>query len=593
MAAPRKATRRKGTRRKATRKPADFKLQFRSRMRLVVVAFALAGVAIVGRAVQLQFVEQAFLSRQADARHLRTASIPAHRGTITDRNGRPLAVRSPVDSIWVDPRKLLRASGDLSRLADSLGKPEDWLLQRVTANSSRHFIYLVRHMTPERADAVVALEFPGVGKKREYRRYYPAGEIVGHLTGFTDIDDVGQEGLELAYNHWLTGHAGERLVMRDRLDQIIEDVERIRPANPGRDLKTSIDLRIQYLAYRALKTEVHQQNASTGSVVVLDVRTGEVLAMVNQPGYNPNNRAEFNASRYRNRAATDIFEPGSSIKPFIVAAGLESGRYRRDSVIDTSPGRLQVGSKTIEDKRNYGRIPITAVLTKSSNVGASRIALSLESAQLWSILDGFGLGHLTDSGFPGESAGRLSSHDVWREISQAVLAYGYGLSVTPLQLAQAYATLGADGVKRPVSLLALDEIPPGQRVVSAEVARDVIRMLETVVSPEGTAMMAAVPGYRVAGKTCTAHRAVGGGYDKSSYTAVFGGLVPASNPRLAVVVVVQEPKRGIFYGGKVAAPVFAEVASSALRILGIPPDDLPPAGDKPESPRLVQAARKP
>lgn len=580
-------------RRKATRKPADFKLQFRRRMRLVVVAFTLAGVAIVGRAIQLQFVDQAFLSREANARHLRMASIPAHRGTITDRNGRPLAVSSPVDSIWVNPGELLRASDYLPKLAASLGKSEDWLLQRVTANASRQFLYLKRHMSPERAEAVLALQIPGVDKEREYRRYYPAGEVVGHLTGFTDIDDAGQEGLELAYNHWLTGHAGKRRVLRDRLGQIIEDVERISPARPGRELRTSIDLRIQYLAYRALKTEVHQQGASTGSVVVLDVRTGEVLAMVNQPTYNPNNRADFSASRYRNRAATDIFEPGSSIKPFIIAAGLESGRYRVDSVIDTSPGRLQVAGKTIEDKRNYGRIPITAVLTKSSNVGASRIALSLESAQLWSVLDGFGLGHLTDSGFPGESAGLLNPYEGWREISQAVLAYGYGVSVTPIQLAQAYAILGAGGVRRPISLLALDDIPPGEQVVSAQVARDVVRMLETVVSPEGTAMMAAVPGYRIAGKTGTAHKAVAGGYDKTSYTAVFGGVAPASDPRLAIVVVVQEPTKGVYYGGKVAAPVFAEVATGALRILGVTPDDLPPAGERPESPRLVQASRKP
>jgi cell division protein FtsI (penicillin-binding protein 3) len=382
-------------------------------------------------------------------------------------------------------------------------------------------------------------------------------------------------------------------VLRDRLGRIIEDVERVRAARPGRDLRTSIDLRIQYLAYRALKAQVAQHRARTGSLVVLDVRTGEVLAMVNQPGYNPNDRDQYHASRYRNRAATDIFEPGSSIKPLIVAAGLHSGRYRADSMLDTSPGYFNIGRYKIEDKHNLGRIPITTVLTKSSNVGASRIALSLEPADLWTVLDGFGLGHLTDSGFPGESAGLMNHYEHWREIGRAVLAYGYGVSVTPLQLAQAYAVLGAGGIRRPVSLLALETPPEGQRVIGPDVARDVITMMETVVSTEGTAIKASVPGYRVAGKTGTAHKAVAGGYDERSYTAVFAGVVPASDPRLAIVAVIQEPTGGAFYGGDVAAPVFAEVSGGALRILGVAPDGVPPSAGEEASPRLVQAMRKP
>jgi cell division protein FtsI (penicillin-binding protein 3) len=579
---------------KRGKKSAEFERRFRIRLRLVALAFALVGLSLAGRAVQLQFVDQAFLARQADARHLRVAGIPAHRGSITDRNGEPLAVSSPVDSIWVNPGTLIESSDRLGELAAALDRPQDWLLRRITANAEYDFLYLKRHIPPERAEAILALRIPGVYSEREYRRYYPSGEVVGHLTGFTNIDDVGQEGLELAYDHWLEGHAGARRVLRDRLGQVIQDVEQLRPARPGRDLKTSIDLRIQYLAYRALKAQVAQQRASTGSLVVLDVHTGEVLAMVNQPGYNPNDRAQYHASRYRNRAATDIFEPGSAIKPLIVAAALESGRYRTDSVVDTSPGYFKIGRYKIEDKHNLGRIPITVVLTKSSNVGASRIALSLDPAVLWSVLDGFGLGHLTDSGYPGESAGLLNHYENWREIGQAVLAYGYGVSVTPLQLVQAYAVLGNGGLLRPISLLALDEAPAGQRIVRPEVARAVVDMMETVVSAQGTAIKAAVPGYRVAGKTGTAHKAVAGGYDKHRYTAVFGGLVPVSEPRLAIVAVVQEPSNGAFYGGDVAAPVFAEVAAGALRILGVTPDDLPPpAPDEAGSPRLVQALRTP
>ena len=586
------AARKTPARKSSVSRPVDFGRRFRLRQGFVIGALALAGVVIAARAVQLQFVDQAFLARQADARHLRTASIPAHRGTVTDRRGEPLAVSSPVDSIWVDPRVLLAASDEVPALAEALDRPQEWLLRRLTANADRGFLYLRRHLPPERAAAVLKLKIPGVDSEREYRRYYPSAEVAGHLTGFTDIDDVGQEGLELAYNHWLTGVTGARSVLRDRLGQTIADVEQLRPARPGRDLRTSIDLRIQYLAYRALKAQVARENARTGSLVVLDVHTGEVLAMVNQPGYNPNDRSQFQASRYRNRAATDILEPGSSIKPFIVAAGLETGRYRDDSQIDTGPGYLNIGRHKIEDKRNLGRIAITTVLTKSCNVGASRFALSMEPAELWSTLDGFGFGHLTDSGFPGESAGLMPHYKKWRKISQAVMAYGYGISVTPLQLAQAYAVLGAGGIRRPISLLAVDEPPLGERVISAQVARQVIIMLETVVAPGGTAVRAAVPGYRTAGKTGTAHKAVGGSYDRTRYTAVFAGVVPASAPRLAIVAVIDEPSKGTFYGGEVAAPVFAAVAAGALRVLGVPPDDLPPPVND-ESPRLVQAQSGP
>lgn len=575
---------------RTTKKMKAFHRIFRIRLIIVAALFGLVGVVIVARAVQLQMLDHEFLSKQGDSRHIRVEALTAHRGMITDRNGEPLAVSTPVDSIWANPSELLKATDRLPELAVALNRSEDWLVRRVTGNSSRQFLWLQRHMPPDRALAVMALKLPGVASRREYRRYYPAGEVTGHVIGFTNVDDSGQEGLELAYNPWLTGTSGAKRVLRDRLGRTIEDVEGIDPPNPGRDLKSSIDLRIQYLAYRSLKNAVSEHGASSGSVVVLDVESGEVLAIVNQPGYNPNDRSQYSVGRYINRAATDIFEPGSSFKPFIVAAALESGRYHSESILDTSPGHFNVGSKTIKDKHNLGRISITTVLTKSSNVGASRISLSLEREQLWSVLDSFGIGHLTSSGFPGESAGLMTHYDQWREIRQAVMAYGYGLSVTPLQLAHAYSILGTGGLSRPVSLLAVDTRPVEERVISRETAETVVQMMETVVGPEGTAKKAKVRGFSVAGKTGTAHKAVAGGYDTRLYTAVFAGLAPATRPRLAIVVVVDEPSNGQFYGGAVAAPVFSEVAAGALRVLGVPPDAAPDA--KPVMP-VLQAMSQP
>ena len=567
-----------------------FQRRFHRRLLLVGVVFAAAFVILLGRAIQLQLLDQEFLARQGDARHLRVAPIAAHRGMITDRHGEPLAVSTPVDSIWVNPKQLLQASDRIGDLAGALGWRSDRLLGLLTQNPDREFFYLMRHMPPYKAEAILDLEIPGVYTQREYRRYYPAGEVAGHVIGFTNVDDQGLEGLELAYDPWLAGQPGAKRVLRDRLGRAIDNVESIRAPQAGRDLRTSLDLRIQYLAYRSLKAAVKQHSAVAGSVVILDVATGEVLAMVNQPGYNPNDRRRFDVDRFRNQAATDLFEPGSSFKPFIVAAALESGRYQADTFIDTSPGYIIVGAKTIEDKHNLGRVPITTVLTKSSNVGASRIALSLDPPQLWAVLDGFGFGELTSSGFPGESAGLLNHHEHWREIGQAVLAYGYGLSVTPLQLAQAYSILGAGGIKRPVSLIAIETLPPASRVISPATADSVMGMMETVTGPEGTARAAKLEGYRVAGKTGTVRKAAAGGYAENRYTAVFGGLAPASRPRLAIVVVVHEPGGGIYYGGQVAAPVFAEVAAGALRVLGVAPDETP--ADTADQ-RVIQAMSQP
>ncbi len=549
--------------------------RFAGRSMLVLACFALVASSLVARAVQLQVLDKDFLNEQADTRHLRTEKISAHRGTITDRNGEPLAISTPVDSIWVNPQEFAAAADSIPRLARVLELDQQTLWRRITRSMDKEFLYLKRHLSPDHAQQVLDLKLPGVNVQREYHRFYPAGEVTGHLVGFTDIDDQGQEGLELAFNHWLSGESGAKRVLKDRLGRSIENVASIRPARDGKELRTSIDLRVQYLAYRALKSAIRSYDAKSGSIVVLDVYTGEVLAMVNQPTYNPNDRAQFSAERYRNRAITDIFEPGSSIKPLIVASALESGDYRQNSVIDTAPGYVVVGPKKIEDSKNLGRVSLTTILARSSNVGVTKLAMTLESDQLWSTMSRFGLGSLTTSGFPGESAGSLTHYNHWRPISQATLAYGYGISVTPLQLAQAYAALGGDGKLRPVSLVAVSEPARGERAIGDDTAVSVRRMLEEVVRPGGTGTKAAVPGYRVAGKTGTAWKFSSGGYSEDEYISIFAGLAPASDPRLAAVVVIDEPRGELYYGSDVAAPVFADVMSESLRLLAVPPDALP------------------
>jgi cell division protein FtsI (penicillin-binding protein 3) len=477
--------------------------------------------------------------------------------------------------VWANPKELAAAVDRVPELARSLDLDAELLMRRITRSMDKEFVYLKRHLAPKQAHTVMALKLPGVNVIREYRRYYPAGEVAGHLVGFTSVDDDGQEGLELAYNHWLSGESGAKRVLKDRLGRSVENVESIRPPRHGKDLRTSIDLRLQYLAYRTLKAAIQQHQAESGSIVMLDVVSGEVLAMVNQPTYNPNDRAQFSAERYRNRAITDIFEPGSSLKPLIIAAALESGRYRPGSIVDTAPGFVVVGPKKIEDPKNLGRVSLTTVLSRSSNVGATKIAMSLESDQLWSTMTRFGLGELTASGFPGESAGLLTHYNDWRQISQATLGYGYGISVTPLQLAQAYAAIGSGGYIRPVSLVRLDEPNHGERIISSDTANAVRDMLEEVVKPGGTGTNASVAGYRVAGKTGTTWKFAAGGYSEDKYFSIFAGLVPASDPRLVTVVIIDEPSGHLYYGSDVAAPVFSQVMSESLRLLAIPPDAIP------------------
>lgn len=547
------------------------------RRRMVLLCFGAVLSALVWRALDLQVLHRDFLRGQAEARHLRVVSIPAIRGTITDRNGEPLAMSTPIDSVWANPQELINAREYLPRLAKVLELDRRALERLVEERADREFVYLKRHVSPEQAAQVMALQAPGVALQREYKRFYPAGEVAAHVVGFTNVDDIGQEGLELAFNDWLQGKPGTKRVLKDGKGRIIQDVESIREPRPGQNLVLSIDRRVQYLAYRELKSAVLENRARGGSAVILDVRTGEVLAMVSQPSYNPNNRKDLNGNQYRNRAVTDVFEPGSVVKPFVVAIGLESGRYRPDTPIETSPGQYRLGRFTIKDIRNYGLIDVATVISKSSNVGATKIALSLPAERLWDIYRRVGFGADTGSGFPGEASGLLRHYRQWREIDHATLSFGYGLSVTPLQLARAYAVLAGDGIRRPVSFLRLEAPPAGEPVVAPAIVTQLRPMLEAAVATGGTAAQAQVAGYRVAGKTGTVRKSSVGGYAEDKYRSVFVGMVPASRPRLVMAIMIDEPRGEEYYGGLVAAPVFSKVMSGALRLLNIPPDDLPAA----------------
>ncbi len=564
--------------------------QYRGRRWFVLCLFMAAAVGLSFRVIQLQLLDKEFLQNRGNARYLRTVSIPAHRGVIQDRNGEPLAISTPISTIAGNPKKMLQDKSRWNELAKVLNIPLANLEDRVKRRADREFIYLKRQVSPSVAEKVQALQISGVFEQKEYRRFYPAADVAAHVVGFTNIDDRGQEGMELAYDALLRGKPGAKRVIRDLHGNIIENVESVKTVEPGKDLTLSIDKRIQYLAYRELTAAVLGHKAKSGSIVVIDAHTGEVLAMVNQPSYNPNNRFELKGENYRNRAVTDVFEPGSTIKPFTVGAALEAGLVKPDTPIDTRPGYYRIGQNIVRDIHNYGLIDVATVIRKSSNVGVSKIALMIEPEMLWRTFNRIGLGTVSGVGFPGEVAGRLRDYTHWRKFEQATMSFGYGMSVTTLQLAQAYTVFANDGVMITPSLLKISEPQDTVRVFSSKIARQVLKMMEGVVE-NGTARQAKIPGYRVAGKTGTAHKSSAGGYAEDRYQSVFAGIVPASNPRLVAVVMINEPTQGEYYGGQVAAPAFARLMGETLRLLNIPPDDLP-ALQKQASKQLM-AGRQP
>ena len=547
------------------------------RLWFVCIALTLIGAAIVVKLVSLYTYDKEFLQSQGDKRTIRTMQVPGHRGLITDRNGEALAVSAPVATVWANPKKIDISDPKLKRLAKILGRKNQDVSGRIKQNMDKGFIYIKRQISPDLAEQVIALNIKGINVDREYKRFYPAGEVATHLVGFTGIDGSGQEGIELAYNQALLGSAGKKIVMQDRLGRVIKNIKLIEEPESGKDVALSIDLRLQYLAYKELKSAVKSHKADSASVVVLDIKTGEVLAMANQPSYNPNNRSVLTGEQLRNRALTDVFEPGSTVKPFTIVAALMSGKYNTDSVVDTSPGYIYVKGKRIKDFRNYGQMPLTKIITKSSNVGVTKLALSLEEDSMHNLFSNVGIGQLPSTGFPGERSGELPYYGQRNVIERAVMAYGYGLSVTPIQLVQAYGVLANHGVKLPISLLKLDEQAKGIRIIPQAIADDVVTMMETTTQKGqgGTGRKAAIFGYSVAGKTGTARKASRGGYDEDKHISVFAGITPASDPKIAVVVMVNNPKGQEYSGGGVAAPIFSRVTAGALRMLNISPDQWP------------------
>ena len=554
--------------------------RFRLRSITILAILLMLVGSLVIRALYLQIYDRDFLISRGERIHIGSETIFAHRGSIKDRNGELLAISLPVDAITANPRMIADNMIKIQELAEVLDMDHLVLEKKISDGykSGKQEINIKRHLSPEKADQVMALGFPGIDKRREYDRYYPAGEVTAHLVGLTmRYEDKGIEGLEVKYNDVLKGKSGKKTFIRDNKKgkrNKVQSIKQLRPPITGKDIETSIDLRLQYLAYKNLKKAIKEYNAASGSIIILDAKTNEVLALVNQPSYNPNDRSQYTPESQRNRAVTDIYEPGSTIKPLILTAALESGKYSLASIIDTSPGSIKVGSKKIEDPDNLGPISFSTVLTRSSNVGATKIALSLDAEQIWDTLTRFGFGSLTLSNFPAESPGRLYHHSNWRNVRQATISYGYGLSVTPMQLARAYAVFGAEGILRPISLLKMDEPKQGVPVVDSEIAKKISLMLEEVVHPGGTGIKARVPSYRIGGKTGTAWLSKNGNYSKEEYISTFVGIAPLNNPRLVVLVKIDKPQ-GLYYGSDVAAPIFSEVTSAALRLLGVPPDSLP------------------
>ncbi|PHV12768.1 peptidoglycan D,D-transpeptidase FtsI family protein [Chitinimonas sp. BJB300] len=540
---------------------------------LVLAGLLILFSVLIGRATYLMTFKEEFLREQGEARYFRKLTLEANRGMITDRNGEPLAISTPVQSIWASPSGMPPMSHQqLIALSKALGmSPED--IKAKLANKKRDFVFLKRQMSPEAAARVIGLAIPGVSKQNEYRRYYPAGEVMAHIIGFTDIDNKGQEGFELTRESMLAGKAGSRQVIRDRRGYIVEDVTSIEKPRDGQTLTLSIDRKIQYLAFRELKNAVEVNQAKGGGIVVLDAQTGEVLALANYPSYNPNNRVNYDPAARRNRAITDLYEPGSTMKPLSISAALESGKFKPETVMSTNNGTLTIGPATIRDVHSYGPLSLANIIKKSSNVGTAKVALELSREYLWNFYDSVGVGEAPRSGFPGEASGRLRPWKTWRPIEQATMSYGYGLSVSLLQMAKAYQAFATDGEIRPVTFQKLVAPLPGKRVMSAQTAEEVRNMLETVTQPGGTALRAQVVGYRVGGKTGTSKKLAGGSYvGTKAYVGSFVGIAPISNPRLVVAVMIDEPGGASIYGGTVAAPTFSSVVAGSLRMLGVPPD---------------------
>ena len=549
----------------------------RWRYYLVMLVLASLPILLLVKIAQLQILPSQergvdFLQHQGDSRAIRNITIPAYRGLITDRNGEPLAISTPVTAIVANPKNIQKS--DIERLSLALKISESQLQSRLQRYRNKSFMYLVQQLPNDEAEKILKLNIPGVSGQQRYKRFYPAGEVTAQLVGFTNYLDIGQEGMELAYDDWLTGEPGKKKVVLDKNRRVINDISLIQAASSGEDLRLSIDLRVQYAAYRALKKAVKKHNAKSGSVVVLDVNSGEVLAMVNQPSFNPNDRSKLRQSSVRNRAITDLMEPGSTVKPFTVLAALESGQFSAQSRIDTNPGYLKVDYKTFVDPSNYGELNLAEVLTKSSQVGTTKVALALDPESTRDLFQRVGFGEVMGTGFPGETLGSLPAYRKWHPVTQATFAFGYGLSVSSLQLARAYAVLANDGLRKEISMVALNSEPEGLRVINAATTKEVRHMLRAASSHKGTGRRAMIDGYSVGGKTGTLHKVkVDGGYDDNRYMSVFAGLSPISSPRLATVVVIDEPRQGDYFGGLVAAPVFSEITGNALRLMQVTPDE--------------------
>lgn len=571
---------------------------YKERYWILHVILMLIFLGLIARIFYLQLIDKEFLRKQGDARMVRNEVINAHRGMIMDRNGVPLAVSTPVTSIWINPKEVFELAHppkaedgkkqkqpvflDYNAIASAIGLEPHELRTKVEANPKKEFMYLKRHLAPDVAKVILDREFPAIYGTNEYRRYYPQGEATAHMIGFTDLDDKGKEGVELAFDKQLTGVPGLQRVIKDRKGRKVKDIMQLRAAKAGQDIYLSFDARIQYIAHRELAKAVQEHEADAAYLVAIDVKTGEILAMVNQPAYNPNNRAKLVPDQLRNRSITDMFEPGSTMKVFTVMAALESGKYTTSSLFNTNPGRYRVYNKTITDHNNYGVINLQTLIVKSSNIASAQIAESLPKETLPMIHRRFGFGSVTESGFPGESRGLLQPPERWNPVEVATMSYGYGITVTALQLARAYAAIANHGVSHPISLTRLNAPPPSTALVSDNIVSQLFPMMESVISSDGTALKAAIPGYRVAGKTGTAHKAKNGSYAKDEYMSLFAGFAPVSNPRVAMVVVMDGAKKGGYYGGTVSAPVFSRVMAETLRLMNIPLDKSLEAPIKPK-----------